>query len=207
MIKFLKYILILTTILFKAELAKANDYERAYEALAAEDYKTAVYYLSFFASNGDARSQYNMGIIYRDGLGFEKNSSAALAWFLLAAEQKHLLANYAVGLLLRDGPVDVQQPERAVHYLKEAGFLGHALAPLEVGNMYFSGNHVQKDRALAFVWWSLGAERNAPGAQANIATLTDSLSAEEMTKIQNILRSCDIQPLRKCLRKPMIQSK
>ena len=112
MIKFLKYILILTTILFGAELAKANDYERAFEALAAEDYKTAVYYLSFFASNGDARSQYNIGIIYRDGLGVEKNSSAALAWFLLAAEQKHALANYAVGLLLRDGPVDVQQPER-----------------------------------------------------------------------------------------------
>ena len=199
MIKFLKYILILTTILFEAELAKANDYERAYEALAAEDYKTAVYYLSFFASNGDARSQYNIGIIYRDGLGVEKNSSAALAWFLLAAEQKHLLANYAVGLLLRDGPVDVQQPERAVYYLKEAGFLGHALAPLEIGNMYFSGNHVQKDRALAFVWWSLSAERNAPGAQANIAALTDSLSAEEMTKIQNILKSCDVQPLRKCL--------
>ena len=205
MIKFLKYILILTTILFKAELAKANDYERAYEALAAEDYKTAVYYLSFFASNGDARSQYNMGIIYRDGLGFEKNSSAALAWFLLAAEQKHVLANYAVGLLLRDGPVDVQQPERAVYYLKEAGFLGHALAPLEIGNMYFSGNHVQKDRALAFVWWSLGAERNAPGAQANIAALTDSLSAEEMSKIQNIFKCCDSQPVRNCLREPAVE--
>ena len=72
MIKFLKYVLILTTILFEAELAKANDYERAYEALAAEDYKTAVYYLSFFASNGDARSQYNMGIIYRDGQAMKK---------------------------------------------------------------------------------------------------------------------------------------
>ncbi len=205
MIKFLKYILIFTTIVIEAELAKANDYERAYEALAAEDYKTAVYYLSFFASNGDARSQYNMGILYRDGLGFEKNSSAALAWFLLAAEQKHVLANYAVGLLLRDGPVDVQRPERAVHYLKEAGFLGHALAPLEIGNMYFSGNHVQKDRALAFVWWSLSAERNAPGAQANIAALTDSLSAEEMSKIQNILKRCDTQPVRNCLREPAVE--
>ena len=79
--------------------------------LAAEDYEKQLF-LSYFASNGDARSQYNMGIIYRDGLGLERNSSAALAR-LTAAEQKHM-ANYAVGLLLRDGPDDVQQPERAI---------------------------------------------------------------------------------------------
>ena len=110
-----------------------------------------------------------------------------------------MLANYAVGLLLRDGPDDVQQPERAVFYLKEAGFLGHALAPLELGNMFFLGSHVQKDRALAFVWWNLSAERNAPGAEANILSLIDSLSKKEMTKIQNILKLCDTQPLRACL--------
>ena len=199
MIKALRYILILASTLLRVSSSEASDYEQAYEALAAEDYEKAAYFLSYFASNGDARSQYNMGIIYRDGLGLERNSSAALAWFLLAAEQKHMLANYAVGLLLRDGPDDVQQPERAILYLKEAGFLGHALAPLELGNMFFSGDHVQKDRALAFVWWSLSAERNAPGAEANILRITDSLSKEEMTKIQNILKICDTQPLRDCL--------
>lgn len=199
MIKALRYILILASTLLRVSSSEASDYEQAYEALAAEDYEKAAYFLSYFASNGDARSQYNMGIIYRDGLGLERNSSAALAWFLLAAEQKHMLANYAVGLLLRDGPDDVQQPERAILHLKEAGFLGHALAPLELGNMFFSGDHVQKDRALAFVWWSLSAERNAPGAEANILRITDSLSKEEMTKIQNILKICDTQPLRDCL--------
>lgn len=199
MIKALRYILIFASTLLRVSSSEASDYEQAYEALAAEDYEKAAYFLSYFASNGDARSQYNMGIIYRDGLGFERNSGAALAWFLLAAEQKHMLANYAVGLLLRDGPDDVQQPERAILYLKEAGFLGHALAPLELGNMFFSGDHVQKDRALAFVWWSLSAERNAPGAEANISRLAVSLSKEEMTKIQNILKLCDTQPLRDCL--------
>ena len=89
-----------------------------------------------------------------------------------------MLANYAVGLLLRDGPVEVQQPERAFITSKRLVFWA-MLSLVEIGNMYFLGNHVQKDRALAFVWWSLGAERNAPGAQANIAALTDSLSVEE----------------------------
>ena len=86
MIKALQNILILASTLLWVSSSKASDYERAYEALAAKNCEKAAYFLSFFASNGDARSQYNMGIIHRDGLGFEKNSSAALGWFLLAAE-------------------------------------------------------------------------------------------------------------------------
>lgn len=179
--------------------SQADDYERGFEALASEDYQKAAYYLSFFASNGDARAQYNMGVMYRDGLGVERDAKAALTWFLYAAAQDHMLSNYAIGLLMRDGPTEVQNPERALHYLGEAAFLGHALAPLEIGNMYFAGTHVAKDRTLAFVWWSLSAERHGPGAEANVTMLTNSLTVEEVSKIQNILAQCDILPLRECL--------
>ena len=179
--------------------SQAGDYERGFEALASKDYRKAAYYLSLFASNGDARAQYNMGIMYRDGLGVVRDPRVALSWLLYASAQGHMLANYASGLLMRDGPEVVQDSERALHHLGEAAFLGHALAPLEIGNMYFVGTHVVKNHTLAFVWWSLSAERNGPGAQANIASLTDSLTKEEVAKIHGILAKCDILPLRECL--------
>ena len=199
MVRNLLCVLISASTIVWANVSRADDYKRAFEALAANDYKTAAYYLSFFASNGDARAQYNLGVLYRDGLGVEINPKVSLSWFLLAAEQNHMLANYAVGLLLRDGPANVKNPERASFYLKEAVYLGHALAPLELGNMYLSGDYVPMDRALAFILWSISAERNAPGAEENIAALTDSLSVEEMDSIKNILRRCDVLPLRDCL--------
>ena len=51
---------------------EASDYKKGFEALEEEKYEEAIYYLSFFASNGDSVAQYNMGILYRDGLGVEK---------------------------------------------------------------------------------------------------------------------------------------
>ena len=140
-----------------------------------------------------------MGRMYRDGRAVLSDAKVALSWFLYAAAQDHMLANYASGLLMRDGPEVVQDSERALHYLAEAAFLGHALAPLEIGNMYFGGTHMVKNHTLAFVWWSLSAERNGPGAQANIASLNDSLTKEEVAKIHDILAKCDILPLRECL--------
>ena len=82
--------------------------------------------------------------MYRDGLGVVRDAKAALTWSINAAAQDHMLSNYASGLLMRDGPADVQNSERALHDLGEAAFLGHALAPLEISNMYFAGNMLQK---------------------------------------------------------------
>ena len=89
--------------------------------------------------------------MYRDGLGVVRDAKAALTWSINAAAQDHMLSNYASSLLMRDGPADVQNSERALHYLWEAVFPGHALAPLEFSNMYFAGTHFAKDRTLAFV--------------------------------------------------------
>ena len=74
--------------LFSSLALKADDYTKAFEALERGDYETATFYLSFFASNGDRVAQYNMGLLYRDGLGVEKNPKVALSWFYLAAQQR-----------------------------------------------------------------------------------------------------------------------
>ena len=47
-------------------------YLRGFQAPEQQDYKTALYYLSFFAANGDIKANYNLGIMYRDGLGVKK---------------------------------------------------------------------------------------------------------------------------------------
>ena len=65
-----KCILIAFLFYFSSGFAlKADDYAKAFEALERGDYETATFYLSFFASNGDIVVQYNLGLLYRDGLG------------------------------------------------------------------------------------------------------------------------------------------
>jgi TPR repeat protein len=112
----------------------AGDYEKAFEALKEEKYEEASYYLSYFASNGDSVAQYNMGLLYRDGLGVEKNIEVALSWLNLAAQQKHMLANFAVAKILEKNRNLGSRDADQLNYLKEAAFSGHAIAPLEIGN-------------------------------------------------------------------------
>ena len=52
----------------------ANDRLKGYQALEDQDYKKALYYLSYNASLGDDKAQFNLGIMYKKGLeSFEKN--------------------------------------------------------------------------------------------------------------------------------------
>ena len=89
--------------LSNAGTLKADAYLRGFQALEQRDYKTALYYLSLFAANGDTKANYNLGIMYREGLGVEKNDVQSLTHLITAAENGHMLANYAVGLAFLTG--------------------------------------------------------------------------------------------------------
>ena len=198
-----KLLLTLAVFLFNLSIFSpytiADDYDRAFEALKQKDYERAIYFLSFYASNGDNVAQYNMGVLYRDGLGVEKNIKVAVSWFLLAAEQDNMLANYAIARILDKNLFKSDGQNNVIHYYKEAAFLGHAIAPIDLGNFYFLRNNSPKDYVRAFIWWSLSLDRNAPGALENITKLENLLSQEQVDEINSILRDCDTKTLRICL--------
>ena len=102
---------------------------RVFQALEQRDYKTALYYLSLFAANGDTKANYNLGIMYREarllGVGQKKMMFRSLTHFIEAAENGHMLGNYAVGLAFLTGKGSDIDAEAAIHYLSEAALLGH----------------------------------------------------------------------------------
>ncbi|MEQ8247956.1 MAG: tetratricopeptide repeat protein [Alphaproteobacteria bacterium] len=61
------------------------------------------------AQAGFAPAQYFAGVLYRDGNGVAPNNLIALGWFLQAAEQDHLPAQYAAASLLAAPPQGVRQ--------------------------------------------------------------------------------------------------
>ena len=61
-----KFFLVTIILYFFSSISvEASDYKKGFEALEKQNYEEALYYLSFFASNGDSVAQYNMGILYR----------------------------------------------------------------------------------------------------------------------------------------------
>ncbi len=63
--------------------------EEPYEALQRGDFRIAAGLFYPLAEKGDARAQYNLGLLYASGLGVTHDYQAALKWHRMAAKQGH----------------------------------------------------------------------------------------------------------------------
>ena len=73
------------------------DWDNGTAAYAAGDYRTA--YREWFplAERGDAKAQYNLGVIHANGKGVPKNYTEAVKWYRKAAEHGHAGAQFGLG--------------------------------------------------------------------------------------------------------------
>ena len=55
------------------------------------------------AEQGDAISQYNLGLMYDRGVGVPEDDTEAVRWYRLAAEQGDAPAQYFLGSMYDDG--------------------------------------------------------------------------------------------------------
>ncbi|MGA9440360.1 MAG: hypothetical protein WBV76_19525 [Pseudolabrys sp.] len=70
-----------------AEPAAAGPLEDADAALKRRDYATALRFICPLAEQGDASAQYNLGVLYDNGLGVPQDKVRAYMWFTLSAAQ------------------------------------------------------------------------------------------------------------------------
>ena len=155
--------------------------------------------MSLFAANGDTKANYNLGIMYREGLGVKKDDVQSLAHFIGAAENGHMLGNYAVGLAFLTGKGSDIDVDAAIHYFTEAALLGHAISPVEIGSLYFRGRLVEKNFVSAHFWWSLAQDRNAPNALKNLGVLLSKMNQEQKRQAFLLQNKCKRLTLRQCL--------
>ncbi len=67
------------------------------------DYATAIREWRPLAKQGVADAQYNLGVMYVEGLGVPQNYAKAVGWWRKAAEQGHATAQYNLGVAYHNG--------------------------------------------------------------------------------------------------------
>jgi uncharacterized protein len=83
------------------------------DAKVRPDPARALAMFKYAAANfGDATAQYNVGRMYLDGVGGDKDSRQGLRWLSLAADKGHVQAEALLGQVLFEGRDDVS-PQRA----------------------------------------------------------------------------------------------
>ena len=116
--------------------------------------------LTTAAEQGDAKAQYNVGVMYALGQGVSQDYQIALYWITTAAEQGYALAQDLLGRIFRDGQYVPQDYPKAIQWFLKAAKQGCAIAQLNLGIMYYSGQGTPGNYIQAYAWLRVAAANN-----------------------------------------------
>lgn len=132
------------------------------EAAARKDYAAAIRELRPVAEKGNARAQFELGIIYLYGEGVAASDKIAASWFRKAAEQGYILAKLSLGTMYVDGRGVPQDFTEGRLLLTAAAQAGNEFAALNLGKLYEKGKGVDQDFSEALRWYRVAADQNNP---------------------------------------------
>jgi TPR repeat protein len=123
------------------------------------------------AEDGKASAQNDLGLMYAEGRGVEKNDREAFGYFRNAAEQGYCVAQYNLGVAYRHGRGIEKNDHKAVAWYRKAAEQGYAPAQSNLGVMYENGWGVEKNEREAFAWMVKAAEQAHAAAQRNLGAM------------------------------------
>ena len=188
------------SILSSPALAGFTEGVAAYEAgnlpLAFKEFQGA-------AEEGHSDSQFNLGLMYENGIGVSKDEKKAVAWYLKAAQRGNSNAQYNLAVLYENGRGSDVDFAQAYQWYRRAAVQGDGLAVGNLGMLYLRGQGVKEDKVagLALLLRSVAMD-NSPvnNAKRNISStkgLTPEIIATaqalslEMSKAQNMMGPFD----------------
>ena len=133
-----------------------------------KEYKKAVVWWQKAANQGYAKSQYNLGNCYSEGLGVPQSYVNAVKWYTKAAEQGDASAQCNLGYCYEVGQGVKQSYEKAVEWYSKAAEKGLASAQYILGNCYSEGLGISKSYEKAVEWYNKAAEQEHADAQNNL---------------------------------------
>ena len=99
----LTYLIVLCFLFLFSGSVFGDDLIDGLNAYTRQDYKEAVKLLRLSAERGNTLAQYNLGVMYTQGLGVPQDDNKAVKWYRLAAEQGHAEAQLIVGVMYSNG--------------------------------------------------------------------------------------------------------
>ncbi len=148
------------------------------------DYATAVREWRPLAEQGDARAQANLGLMYADGHGVERDDAEAVRWYLLAAEQGYAVGQFNLGFMYASGLGVPEDQPRGVSLYRRAAEQGMKAAQFNLAAHYFEGEGVERDFDEAYFWYALAARRGESQAERPRDVLAELIGPERVAALE-----------------------
>ncbi|HAK61591.1 MAG TPA: hypothetical protein DCO77_14650 [Nitrospiraceae bacterium] len=159
---------IVLAFLFVPVYSNAGQLEDGSAALDKGQYKKAHALLLPLAKKGDAFAQYNLGVIYANGLGVTKNDAEAVTWYRKAAEQGDSDAQGNLGLMYENGRGVKQDYKKAMNWYQKSAKQGNVIGQNNIAGLYFNGRGVKKNDKKAIAWYRKAAKQGNALAQNSL---------------------------------------
>jgi TPR repeat protein len=165
-------------------VAVAGPLEDGIAAYQKGNYAAAMSYWRPLADQGNARAQFNLGLLYGHGQGVPQDYAQAIAWYRKAADQGNADAQFNLGAAYDNGQGVAQDYAQAIAWYRKAADQGDAFAQENLGSMYANGRGVTQDYVQAHMWFSLSASRAPYVALRDLAVEGRNEVAVKMTPAQ-----------------------
>lgn len=164
------------------------------EKWQAGQFSAAVAQWQPYAARGDADALFNLGQAYKLGRGVAKDSKIAQSYYRRAAEKGHAPAATNLGILIAQNG----NKSEAARWWRLAALRGEVRAQYMLGVMFFNGDGVARNVALAHALMQSAAragfdqaksalERMTPLITADVRKTSDELSARLAVGEENII--------------------
>lgn len=100
------------------------------------------------AKKGVREAQFNLGLMFADGCGVDRDFKKAAKWYAKSADQDMVEAQVNLGALYCEGIGVKKDLAKAYALFESAANNGYALGQFRLGLMYENGWNVEQD----FVW-------------------------------------------------------
>jgi len=183
---------LISTIAFTMETyAQANENANfqagiaAYQAnnlpLAYKEFLTA-------ANAGHSDSQFNVGLMYEQGIGVAKDEKEAVVWYGKSAAQGNAAAQFNLGVLYENGRGTAIDYPKANEWYRKASVQGDPLAIGNLGMLYVRGQGVKENKVAGVALLLVSATMDSSPqnhAKQNISA-TRGLSTEMIAEAQSL---------------------
>ncbi len=151
----------------------AADFQAGLDAYNRGDFAAALKEWQPLAAQGDANSQYNLGLLYARGQGVPQDYKQALAWYQKAAEQDVPAAEYNLGVMFANGQGVPANPAEASKWFLKAAQQGVGDAASGLATIYSEGEGAFKNYDEAAKWYRTAAEQGIASAAFSLGVMYD----------------------------------
>lgn len=151
----------LAPLLFSSVTSATSLVQDGLDALGKGDYQNAYRILLSHGEAGDVDAQYNIGVMFEDGLGRATDYQKAAKWLTLAAKQGDSDAQTRLGLLYEKGLGVNADIEEAAKWYRASAQQGNVHGQSNLADYYIS----KKDYQNAAVWLEKAGRQGHPYAR------------------------------------------